>query len=75
MPFKDPEKRREYSREQSKRRYGPARKEYERERKNKLRVAAYNLLPEPERSIKLARNKQRRSLNLRWDVYNWENKW
>ena len=68
MPFKDPERAREYRREQSRKRYGPARKAYERERKNRKRVEAYMQLPEPLRSKKLASNAMRRSLNLRWSV-------
>jgi hypothetical protein len=68
MPFKDPEVAREYRREQSRRRYGEARRAYERERKNAKRVAGYMLLPEPLRSQKLAANAKRRSLNLRWRV-------
>ena len=44
------------------------RREYERERKNRLRVASYLLLPEPEKSRKLEANAQRRALCLRWRV-------
>ncbi len=44
------------------------RREYERERKNRLRVASYLLLPEPEKSRKLEANAQRRALRLRWKV-------
>lgn len=44
------------------------RREYERERKNRQRVALYELLPEPERSHKLEANARRRSLGLRWTV-------
>ena len=66
MPFKDPEKRREYQREQSKRRYGPERKEYERERKNRKRVAYYMTLPEPERSRRLEANARRREYQMTW---------
>ncbi len=44
------------------------RREYERERKNRLRVASYLLLPEPEKSRKLEANAQRRALSLRWKV-------
>jgi len=44
------------------------RREYERERKNRQRVALYELLPEPERSRKLEANERRRSLGLRWRV-------
>ena len=68
MPFKDPERAREWRREQSRRRYGEARRAYERERKNAKRVAEYLLLPEPERTRKLEANAKRRSLNLRWRV-------
>lgn len=66
MPFKDPEKRREYQREQSKRRYGPERKEYERERKNRKRIAFYMTLPEPEQSRRLEANARRRAHQMRW---------
>ena len=44
------------------------RREYERERKNRLRVASYLMLPEPEKSRKLEANAQRRALCLRWKV-------
>jgi hypothetical protein len=50
MPLKDPQ----------------ARKDYERERKNKKRLEAYNLLPEPERTRKLQANKERRAYKMRW---------
>jgi hypothetical protein len=50
MPLKDPEKR----------------KEYERERKNRKRVAYYNTLPEPERSRRLEANARRRAYEMRW---------
>ena len=50
MPHKDPQ----------------IRKDYERERKNKKRIAQYMLLPEPERSRKLAANARRRSHQMRW---------
>jgi hypothetical protein len=50
MPLKDPQ----------------ARKDYERERKNKKRLEAYNLLPEPERTQKLLANKMRRAHMMRW---------
>lgn len=43
-----------------------ARKDYERERKNRKRLAAYNLLPEPERSRKLQANARRRAYQMRW---------
>jgi hypothetical protein len=68
MPFKDPERAREYGREQSRRRNGPERKEYERERKNRKRVEQYMLLPEPERTRKLESNARRRAYKLRWKV-------
>ena len=42
------------------------RKDYERERKNAKRVALYRLLPEPERSRRLASNAQRRACHMRW---------
>ena len=50
MPLKDPQKR----------------KEYERERKNRKRLEAYNLLPEPERTRRLEANLRRRSHQMRW---------
>ncbi len=50
MPLKDPQ----------------ARKDYERERKNRKRVEAYNLLPEPERTRKLQANEARRAHKMRW---------
>ena len=50
MPLKDPR----------------ARKDYERERKNRKRVEAYNLLPEPERTRKLNANEARRAYKMRW---------
>lgn len=50
MPLKDPDKR----------------KDYERERKNRKRVEAYNLLPEPERTRKLNANEARRAYKMRW---------
>lgn len=50
MPLKDPQ----------------ARKDYERERKNRKRLEAYNLLPEPERTRKLLANEARRSYKMRW---------
>jgi len=50
MPLKDPQ----------------ARKDYERERKNKKRLEAYNLLPEPERTRKLNANEARRAYKMRW---------
>jgi hypothetical protein len=68
MPFADPERAREYRKEQSRRRYGPERKEYERERKNRKRIEGYMLLPEPERTKKLEANARRRAYGLRWTV-------
>jgi hypothetical protein len=50
MPLKDPQ----------------ARKDYERERKNRKRIAKYMLLPEPLRSQKLEANARRRSYGMRW---------
>jgi hypothetical protein len=55
VPFKDPEKAKAYSREQSAKRYGPKRREYERERKRRKRLEAYEALPEPERTQALSR--------------------
>jgi hypothetical protein len=49
------------------------RREYERERKNRKRVEAYMLLPEPERSRKLEANEYRRSLGLRWQTRGYTN--
>jgi hypothetical protein len=43
-----------------------ARKDYERERKNRKRIEAYMLLPEPERSRKLEANARRRAYQMRW---------
>jgi len=42
------------------------RKVYERERKNGKRVAAYILLPEPERTRRLEANARRRAYKMRW---------
>lgn len=70
MPFKDPERAREYRKEQSRKRYGPARKTYERERKNRKRVEAYMQLPEPERSRRLEANAMRRAYQMRWTQEN-----
>ena len=50
MPLKDPQ----------------ARKDYERERKNKKRIAQYLLLPEPLRTQKLEANARRRAYKMRW---------
>lgn len=55
MPIKDPEKRKAYQRYQSAKRYGPKRREYERQRKRRKRRELYESYPEPERSIALAR--------------------
>ena len=75
MPYKDAEKQREWQRENreltaAKRKH---RREYERERKNKKRIEAYMLLPEPERSRKLEANEYRRSLSLRWQTRGYTN--
>lgn len=75
MPYKDADKQREWQRENreltaAKRKH---RREYERERKNKKRVEAYMLLPEPERSRKLEANEYRRSLSLRWQTRSYTN--
>jgi len=43
-----------------------ARKDYERERKNRKRIEAYMLLSEPERSRKLEANARRRAYQMRW---------
>jgi hypothetical protein len=68
MPYKDPAKHRQWQRDN--RENTDAKRErrraYERERKNKKRIAQYMLLPEPERSRKLQANAYRRSLRLRW---------
>ena len=70
MPFKDPERAKEYRKEQSRKRYGPERKAYERERKNRKRVEAYMQLPEPERSRRLEANARRRAYQIRWTQEN-----
>jgi|SanBayMetagenome_1026888.scaffolds.fasta_scaffold123229_2 hypothetical protein len=75
MPYKDADKQREWQRENreltaAKRKH---RREYERERKNKKRIEAYMLLPEPERSRKLEANEYRRSLSLRWQTRSYTN--
>jgi hypothetical protein len=75
VPYKDPEMQRQWQREN---REGTAakrkrRREYERERKNRKRIESYMLLPEPERSRKLAANEYRRSLNLRWQSRSYTN--
>ena len=70
MPYKNVEDKREWNRihrEDTKAKRERLR-EYERERKNRQRVALYELLPEPERSRKLALNAQRRSYGMRWRV-------
>ena len=43
-----------------------ARKDYERERKNRKRLEAYMKLPEPERTKKLLANARRRAYQMRW---------
>jgi hypothetical protein len=70
LPYKDAEMQREWQRchREDTRAKRERRREYERERKNRQRVALYELLPEPERSRKLDANERRRSLGLRWCV-------
>lgn len=70
MPYKNVEDQREWSRihREDTRAKREGRREYERERKNRQRVASYMLLPEPERSRKLALNALRRSYGMRWRV-------
>jgi hypothetical protein len=68
MPFKDPEKRREYERSRSYLRKTDARRDYERERRNRKRVEYYESLPEPIRTQKLERNAARRAYEIRWRV-------
>lgn len=70
VPFKNVEDRREWQRchREDTRLKVERRREYERERKNRKRVASYMLLPEPERSAKLLANERRRSYRLRWKV-------
>lgn len=75
MAGRDLDKHRKWQRENrentpEKRRH---RREYERERKNRQRVAQYMLLPEPERTRKLEANAYRRSLNLRWQTRSYTN--
>lgn len=70
MPYKNVEDKREWDRchrgdTKAKR---DRRRDYERERKNRKRVALYELLPEPERSRKLELNARRRSYGMRWRV-------
>ena len=43
-----------------------ARKDYERERKNRKSIEAYMQLPEPERSKRLEANSRRRAYQMRW---------
>ena len=70
MPYKNVEDKREWNRihREDTKAKREKRREYERERKNRQRVALYELLPEPERSRKLALNAQRRSYGMRWRV-------
>ena len=70
MPYKNYSDHREWQRchREDTRAKRERRREYERERKNRQRVALYELLPEPERSRKLEANERRRSLGLRWRV-------
>ena len=64
MPFKDPEAAKAYRKDQSARRNGPKRREYERERKRRKRLEAYQALPEPERTQALSRLRGRYDLSL-----------
>ena len=70
MPYKDIADHREWQRihREDTRAKRERRREYERERKNRQRVALYELLPEPERSRKLEANALRRSYGMRWTV-------
>jgi hypothetical protein len=70
LPYKDAEMQREWQRihREDTRAKRERRREYERERKNRKRVALYELLPEPERSRKLEANERRRSYGMRWSV-------
>ena len=70
MPYKNYSDHREWQRchREDTKAKREKRREYERERKNRQRVALYELLPEPERSRKLALNAQRRSYGMRWRV-------
>ena len=70
MPYKNVEDKREWNRihREDTRAKREWRREYERERKNRQRVASYMLLPEPERSRKLEANALRRSYGMRWCV-------
>lgn len=66
MPYKDPEKRREYQRLNYHKRQTAMRRDYERERKNRKRVEQYMALPEPLRTQKLEANARRRAYQIRW---------
>jgi hypothetical protein len=66
MPYKDVAQRREWQRQTAWKRNTEARRAYERERRNRKRLEAYESLPEPERSRKLEANARRRALNVRW---------
>ena len=70
MPYKNVEDKREWNRihREDTKAKREKRREYERERKNRQRVALYELLPEPERSRKLEANARRRAFGLRWRV-------
>jgi len=70
LPYKNVEDQREWSRihREDTRAKRERRRGYERERKNRQRVASYMLLSEPERSRKLALNALRRSYGMRWRV-------
>ena len=70
MPYKDIADHREWQRihREDTRAKREWRREYERERKNRQRIALYESLPEPERSRKLEANALRRSYGLRWRV-------
>lgn len=70
MPYKNVEDKREWNRihREDTRAKRERRREYERERKNRQRVASYMLLSEPERSRKLEANALRRSYGMRWRV-------
>ena len=66
MPYKDPDQARQWRRDNQHKRNTQARKDYERERKNRKRVESYMLLPEPERTQKLSANARRRAYQMRW---------
>jgi hypothetical protein len=70
VPYKDIADHREWQRihREDTRAKREWRREYERERKNRQRIALYESLPEPERSRKLEANALRRSYGLRWRV-------